>query len=81
GSVVVMYRISRDGRVVRPEVVSSEPEGVFDDAVLRAVSQREYIPAHDLVDAGQPVADHLVRRFDFRHPDGQADQTFEIQLR
>ena len=81
GSVVVMYRISRDGRVVRPEVVSSEPEGVFDDAVLRAVSQREYIPAHDLVDAGQPVADRLVRRFDFRHPDGQADQTFEIRLR
>lgn len=80
GSVVVAYRISRDGRVVGPRIVSSEPAGVFDDAVLRAVTQREYVSAHELDDARQPVADGLVRRFEFRHPDSDRDQTFEIRL-
>ena len=43
GHVVVEYTVSDDGRVVRPAVVDSNPPGMFDDAVLRAVARRELL--------------------------------------
>ena len=71
GHVVVAFRISGDGRVVRPAVVASEPPGVFDAVALRAVAMREYEPdrAPALSTAGRGPPDHLVRRFEFRLPD------------
>ena len=72
GFVVVEYRLAGDGRVVRPSVVASEPVGVFDDAVLRAVASREYGRRPRAVLAALPgdipPPRRMVRRFDFRLP-------------
>ncbi len=70
GHVVVEYTVSRDGRVVRPVVVVSEPPGVFDEATLRAVARREYVPSHELEQAGsRNPPSRIVRRFDFDLPE------------
>ena len=70
GHVLVEYTVSRDGRVIRPRVVDSAPPGVFDDVVLRAVARREYVPSHELEDAGLPnPPSRILRRFDFELPD------------
>ena len=70
GHVVVEYTVSDDGRVVRPAVVDSDPPGMFDDAVLRAVARREYLSNHELADGGSAnPPGRIVRRFDFELPD------------
>ncbi|MDE0659066.1 MAG: TonB family protein [Gammaproteobacteria bacterium] len=70
GHVVVEYTVSRDGRVVRPSVVASDPPGVFDEAALRSVARREYVPSHELERAGSPnPPSRIVRRFDFALPE------------
>ena len=70
GHVLVEYTVSRDGRVVRPRVVDSAPPGVFDDVVLRAVASREYVPSHELENAGlQNPPSRILRRFHFELPD------------
>ena len=80
GRVVVEYRIAGDGRVVRPTVLASDPPGMFDSAVLRALARRQYVRA-----AGAALAIHSeetgtasrqvreVRQFDFRLPASQPD--------
>lgn len=76
GHVLVEYTVSRDGAVIRPRVVDSAPPGVFDDVVLRAVARREYVPSHELEDAGLPTPpNRILRRFDFELPDTQAPTT------
>ena len=76
GHVVVEYTVSRDGRVVRPEVVYSEPPGVFDEVALRAVGRREYVPSHELEQAGtRNPPSRIRRRFDFDLPDTEAPAT------
>ena len=70
GHVVVEYAVSDDGRVVRPAIVDSDPPGMFDDAVLRAVARREYVSNHELADSGSSSPpERIVRRFDFELPD------------
>ena len=70
GHVVVEYTVSGDGRVVRPTVIDSDPPGVFDEVTLRAVARREYVPNHELDDAGsRSPPSRIVRRFDFDLPD------------
>lgn len=72
GFVVVEYRLTGDGRVVRPSVIASEPAGVFEDVVLRAVARREYAhaaPRAIAVSNGGTPPRHLIRRFDFVLPD------------
>ncbi|MXY56501.1 MAG: M56 family metallopeptidase [Gammaproteobacteria bacterium] len=70
GHVVVEYAVSDDGSVVRPAIVDSDPPGMFDDAVLRAVARREYLSNHELADSGSPSPpERIVRRFDFELPD------------
>lgn len=44
GGVTVVYDIEVDGRVSNLSVVSSEPEGVFDQAALAAVSRWKFNP-------------------------------------
>lgn len=77
GRVVVEYRIAGDGRVVRPEVLASDPPGMFDSAVLRALARRQYVRA-----AGSALAirseeagtdSRVVRQFDFRLPPSASD--------
>lgn len=53
GVVVVRYGVSVDGRVVGASVDSARPEGVFDQAALKAVRSWRYNPA---LKDGQPVA-------------------------
>lgn len=70
GHVVVEYTVSRDGRVVQPAVVDSDPPGVFDEVVLRAVARREYVPSHELEEAGsRSPPSRILRRFDFDLPE------------
>ncbi|MCY3620940.1 MAG: M56 family metallopeptidase [Gammaproteobacteria bacterium] len=70
GHVVVEYTVSDDGSVVRPAVVDSSPPGMFDDAVLRALTRREYVSNHELADGGSAnPPGRIVRRFDFELPD------------
>lgn len=44
GTVVVEYRVSAEGEVLEPRVVSAEPPGVFDQAALTAVRTWRYRP-------------------------------------
>jgi TonB family protein len=61
GTVTVEYTIDPKGAVLNPKVVSSEPEDIFDEAALRAISEWKYQPK---VEAGVPVASR--QRFTFR---------------
>ncbi len=45
GKVVLEFQISSDGTVSNVVVVTSEPEGVFDDAAVKAVSKWRFKPA------------------------------------
>ena len=45
GKVVVRFVVAPDGKVYESEVVSSEPEGVFDEAALAALAQSKFQPA------------------------------------
>ena len=86
GHVVVEYKVSRDGRVVNPVVVDSDPPGVFDRVALRAVARREYVSSHELANAGSPnPPDRIVRRFDFdipaREPRSLSDLARQRQFR
>jgi periplasmic protein TonB len=42
GSVLVEYEVDRRGRVVSPRILEAQPPGVFDAAVLRALSRWRY---------------------------------------
>ncbi len=53
GAVVVRYGVSVDGRVINARVESAQPEGVFEDAALKAVRSWRYNPA---LRDGEPVA-------------------------
>ena len=76
GHVVVEYTVSRDGRVVRPTVVDSEPPGVFDEVALRAAVRREYVPSHEITAAGAASPpERIVRRYEFRLPHGEPPTT------
>ena len=58
GWVEVEFTISKLGTVVNPVVVDHEPSGIFDRAVLKAVSQWKYNPK---IVNGEPVERHGVR--------------------
>jgi protein TonB len=45
GKVVLQFLIGMDGKVSNIEVVSSEPEGVFDEAAVEAVAKWVFVPA------------------------------------
>jgi TonB family protein len=45
GSSVVLVRIDASGKVAAAELISSQPEGVFDRAAIRAALQMRYQPA------------------------------------
>ena len=44
GQVTVRLLIDANGRVVRAEIISSEPAGVFDDSALSAVRKWRFKP-------------------------------------
>jgi len=45
GSVTLRFIVDTEGNVVEPEVTKSEPEGVFDEAALEAISKYKFKPA------------------------------------
>ncbi len=53
GRVVVEFTVTEEGRVRDPRIVSAEPPGVFDRAVLRGVRRWRFKPR---VEQGRPVA-------------------------
>jgi len=44
GSATVEFTIATDGSVKNPEIVSADPENIFDDAVLRAIRRWKFEP-------------------------------------
>jgi protein TonB len=74
GAVVVRYGVSLDGRVINARIDSAEPEGVFEDAALKAVRSWRYNPA---LKDGEPVAvDNVLStvRFELTANDRYRDQ-------
>lgn len=64
GMVRVRYGVSVDGRVINARIDSAEPEGVFEDAALKAVRSWRYNPA---LKEGRPVAvDNVVSTVRFQ---------------
>lgn len=53
GEVLVEFTVTREGGVIDPVVINSEPSGVFDPLVLQAVSRWHFQPRRD--DQGEPV--------------------------
>ncbi len=53
GRVVVEFTVTEEGRVRDPRIVSAEPPGVFDRAVLRGVHRWRFKPR---IEQGRPVA-------------------------
>ena len=53
GYVVIAFDIDANGRVEAPHVVTSQPLGVFDEAALRYIAGRQYVPA---LKGGHPSA-------------------------
>jgi protein TonB len=58
GWVVVEFTVSKSGRVEDPRIVASEPDGIFDKAVLKAVKGWKYKPA---MLGGEPVTTHSMQ--------------------
>lgn len=44
GSVTVEFTIATDGSVKEPEIISADPENIFNDAVLRAIRRWKFEP-------------------------------------
>ncbi|HJR70523.1 MAG TPA: energy transducer TonB [Gammaproteobacteria bacterium] len=53
GWVRVRFTITPTGTVANPTVVAADPEGVFEDAALKAISRWRYNPR---IEGGEPVA-------------------------
>jgi protein TonB len=53
GRVVVRVLISIQGRVEESEIVSAEPEGYFEEAILEALPKWQFAPAKD--EEGRPI--------------------------
>jgi len=62
GSVTARFLVGLDGRTSRITILSSEPAGFFDQAVVDAVSRWRFEPG---VLAGQPVASWVVTPITF----------------
>jgi periplasmic protein TonB len=70
GYVVVRYDVDDEGRVLNARVVESSPDGVFDQAAVRAVSSWRFRPAEQ---AGERRSvDGLQSRLDFRLKGGES---------
>ncbi len=53
GHVVVTYSVGVDGKVSNVAVAEAMPEGVFDDAAMKAVSKWKYEPPANPVDGAR----------------------------
>jgi TonB family protein len=75
--VTVAFEVNESGAVENVRVVSSDPPGVFDSAVIRAISRWRYAPATETdPSTGQPrpVRSTAQMRFDF---ESESDETRE----
>lgn len=52
GRVTLRFVVDKDGKAQEPQVVTGEPEGVFDDSALAAVVKYKFRPAYK---NGEPV--------------------------
>ena len=53
GHVVVTYTVDTEGKVSDVAVAEAVPEGVFDDAAMRAVSRWKYEPPASVVEGAR----------------------------
>lgn len=63
GVVTVAFTITRDGRVKDPEVISADPENVFDNAAMTAILKWKFRPK--MVD-GEPVERRATQEIEFK---------------
>ncbi len=53
GHVIVTYNVETDGKVSNIAVAEAVPEGVFDDAAMKAVSKWKYEPPASTVEGAK----------------------------
>ncbi|AKS41514.1 M56 family metallopeptidase [Wenzhouxiangella marina] len=63
GEVQLEFRVRTDGSVDQIQILNSAPDGVFDDAAVRALAQWKFEPA--MLD-GQPIARRATQVMEFR---------------
>lgn len=63
GYVVVRYDVDREGRVVNARVVDAQPEGIFEDSALQAISRWRFRQPED--DAEASTVTGLESRLEF----------------
>lgn len=66
--VKVRFTVNKEGKVINPEVLDSHPKGTFDEAAIKAVSQRKFEPK---VVNGQKVEQVMTRTLGFIPKDEQ----------
>jgi periplasmic protein TonB len=66
GWVKVRFVVTKEGRVENAEVLESDPEGIFDNSALNAVSTYRFSPP---MVAGEPVNSVCTRKFTFKLED------------
>lgn len=71
GRVVVRFNVGTSGEVFNPTVVRSEPDKVFDQAVLQAVRQFKYRPQQ--VDGQFIITKNITETFVFQVSNGTSD--------
>jgi TonB family protein len=69
GCVNVTYVVTAEGKVINPQVLKSQPEGVFDEAAINAASAFEYEPGDQNPDR-VPIRTYNV--FTFTLAEGQS---------
>ncbi len=62
GHVKIGFHVSSDGMVSNVQILESEPQGIFDDAVLRAVVKWRYQPGEIM---GESVTTRMVKTIVF----------------
>lgn len=62
GHVKISFQVASDGTVNQVEILESEPQGIFDDAVLQAVAKWRYQPGELM---GESVTTRMVKTIVF----------------
>jgi len=82
GSVTVKYTVTREGKVVQPAVLEGEPQGVFDESVLRSIRRWRFRPA---IRDGKPVDVVIIATVEFAirssEETGESDETEDFGAR
>lgn len=64
GYVIIEFIVTESGKVISPQIIEANPEGVFDNAALRAVKNYKYKPK--MVDGSSVDVTGVRQKFTFK---------------